>query len=191
MKRIDCRMLFGKLILLCAGLLIFTSPSFAQSANGNLPAGTAWGNFGAGGAYGEFDLGTTSGSSVTRSNVYGTAGSAGDYGNTSFKTNEAPGQHTYGDSARTSNQRLNLPLTSYVPLDKVFGGGRGLPRTTLDSFVKNSGGSADQIYGDEGADGLPPFFGFDSGHRIERGIQSGNLTTGHRSGLPEAWGWPQ
>ena len=62
----------------------------------------------------------------------------------------------------------------------------GLPQTSLDSFVADAGGNADQIYGDEGTTDIPPLFGFSSGNTINSGITS-NLTTGHASGLPSAW----
>jgi hypothetical protein len=66
----------------------------------------------------------------------------------------------------------------------------GLPPTSLDSFVANSGYN-DAIYGDEGTDGLPPYYGFDASHRINAGItgqSAAGLTTGHSSYLPDAWG---
>jgi hypothetical protein len=191
MKRINCRELLGKL-LLCSGIMLLSATaSHAQSAADNLMAG-------AGGAYGDFDLSAQANTFDASGNVR-SSGASGVYGRTGYKTNEAPGNNHFGNSQNTGKQlaslngmgTLNLPLTAYVPLDKVFGGGRSLPKTTLDSFVRNAGGSADQIYGDEGSDGIPPFFGFDSGHRIEAGINSGQLTTGHRSNLPEAWGYPQ
>jgi hypothetical protein len=62
----------------------------------------------------------------------------------------------------------------------------GLPQTSLDSFVADAGGNADQIYGDEGTTDIPPLFGFSSGNTINSGIKS-KLTTGHASGLPSAW----
>lgn len=109
------------------------------------------------------------------------------------------GTYGYHDSAPyvsnvtkpTAKQTAVYLATQTTQLDKVFGGSPFLPPTRLDSFVKEAGGMAELIYGDEGDDGLPPYFEFDSSHRIERGIQSGGLTTGHKSGLPEAWGWPQ
>lgn len=64
-----------------------------------------------------------------------------------------------------------------------------LPPTRLESFVRNSGMN-DAIYGDEGESGLPPYFGFGEGHRIERGINSPELSTGHKSDAPSAWGYP-
>jgi len=114
----------------------------------------------------------------------------GDAGGQTYATNEAPAQKTYGNSANTSNQRIVSNPTSYVPLDKVYGGGGALPPTSMDSFVYNAAGSADLIYGDEGTTSIPPFFGFDESHRINAGIYQGGLTTGHASALPEAWGWP-
>ena len=198
MKRSNCRAWLGKL-LLCAGLLIASAPAtLAQSADN--VGGTSFGNFGAGGAYSEFDMQAQASTwDPAAGSVQNSSGDAGAYGRGSYKTNAAPNQRTYGDSQLTGKQlastngmgTLNLPLTQTVPLDKVFGGGRGLPKTTLDSFVRNAGGSADMIYGDEGSEGPPPFFGFDEGHYIGTGIQSGNLSTGHRSGLPSAWGYPQ
>lgn len=199
MNRLNCRALLGKL-LLCAGLLFAFAPaSHAQSVD-NL-GGSSFGNFGAGGAYGDFDVQAQAATwdPSGDGNVNNSSGAQGNFGRSSYKTNEAPAQQTYGDSQWTGKQiasnsgmgTLNLPITQTVPLDKVFGGGRRLPPTRLDSFVRNAGGSADQIYGDEGGEGIPPFFGFSEGHYIGSGINSGNLSTGHRSGLPSAWGYPQ
>lgn len=68
-----------------------------------------------------------------------------------------------------------------------------LPRTNLDSFVKQAdwAGVADQIYGGD-TEELPYYFSFTEEHRIERGIERTNpeLTTGHPSDAPSAWGWP-
>lgn len=67
----------------------------------------------------------------------------------------------------------------------------GLPPTRMDSFVFNAGGRANQIYGDEGADSLPPYEEFTREHRINEGIVADRdvgLTTGHGSYLPDAWG---
>jgi len=67
----------------------------------------------------------------------------------------------------------------------------GLPPTTMDSFVYEAADQAEHIYGDEGVDGLPPYFGFDYVHRINNGItnqRDAGLTTGHGSYLPSAWG---
>lgn len=113
----------------------------------------------------------------------------GSFGNSSKKTNN----FRKPNSAFTRNQSLpRVRATGLGGLATIHGptGRNGLPQTSLDSFVLNAGGSAEQIYGDEGTD-LPPFFGFSAGHRIERGIQgsrAAGLTTGHGSTLPAAWG---
>ncbi len=64
-----------------------------------------------------------------------------------------------------------------------------LPPTRLDSFVFESGYN-DHIYGDEGEWDKPPYDCFTQEHRIERGIWSEGLTTGHKSDAPEAWDYP-
>ncbi|MBY0551651.1 MAG: hypothetical protein K2W95_30490 [Candidatus Obscuribacterales bacterium] len=64
-----------------------------------------------------------------------------------------------------------------------------LPPTRLEGFVHNSGKS-EAIYGDEGIY-LPPFDSFTADHRIEAGINSPDLTTGHKSNAPSAWDFPQ
>src|SRR5438105_312187 len=67
----------------------------------------------------------------------------------------------------------------------------GLPPTNTDSFVQQAGEQQDNIYGDEGISGPPPFYGFIADHRINNGItgrQDQGLTTGHGSYLPDAWG---
>lgn len=67
----------------------------------------------------------------------------------------------------------------------------GLPPVRLDSFVHEAGAHAEHIYGDEGADGLPPYEGFGKPHRINTGIldvRDAGLTTGHGSLMPDAWG---
>lgn len=67
----------------------------------------------------------------------------------------------------------------------------GLPPTTMDSFVTEAQEYAEFIYGDEGIDSIPPYFGFDTPSRINTGIfdrRDQGLTTGHGSYLPDAWG---
>ena len=67
----------------------------------------------------------------------------------------------------------------------------GLPPTTMDSFVFEAAENAENIYGDEGTDDVPPFEGFTEEHRINAGIfdrRAAGLTTGHGSMLPNAWG---
>lgn len=61
----------------------------------------------------------------------------------------------------------------------------------MDSFVKEAYHEKDHIYGDEGVDGLPPYYGFSKVHRINNGIfdtRDQGLTTGHASYLQDAWG---
>lgn len=91
----------------------------------------------------------------------------------------------------TSLGRLN-GTSGISQLDKVYGGGLNkLPQTRLDSFVAQAGGQAEMIYGDEGVFDIPPLFFFTGMSRINSGIHSGGLTTGHDDGsLPEAWGFP-
>lgn len=113
-----------------------------------------------------------SGSSPNAPFLYGA--NSGDF---SFNSGAATGAPIPG----TFRAPGNLALKSQ--------GLKDLPPTRLDSFVRNSGYN-DRIYGDEGTEGPPPYFGFDSGSRIERGIFSGGLSTGHRSDAPSAWGWP-
>ncbi len=86
-----------------------------------------------------------------------------------------------------------LPIGAGQGLARVSGprGRNGLPPTRLDSFVKEAGGHAWHIYGDEGTYSIPPFFEFSPVHRIERGIngpRAAGLTTQHGSPLPPAWG---
>lgn len=109
----------------------------------------------------------------------------GSFGRSSRRSNN----YRFPDSAHTKSQRLPaVKQAGLGGLAPVFGGGgrNGLPPTELSGFVK--GGNAEAIYGDEGTDGPPPYFEFTASHRIERGIQSNGLTTGHGSSLPAAWG---
>jgi hypothetical protein len=131
----------------------------------------------------------------------------GDFGRASRTTNN----FRRADSEETTDQRIGwrLPMTGLGGTAPVFGptgantgGGifgflqgftmrNRLPVTSLDSFVLNAGGNAEAIYGDEGADGLPPYFEFTTAHRINTGItgaRDAGLTTGHGSYLPDAWG---
>ena len=87
----------------------------------------------------------------------------------------------------------SLPIGAMQGLARVSGprGRNGLPPTRLDSFVKEAGGHAWHIYGDEGTTSIPPFFEFSPIHRIERGItgaRAAGITTQHGSPLPPAWG---
>ncbi|MBX3073191.1 hypothetical protein KF728_14400 [Candidatus Obscuribacterales bacterium] len=113
----------------------------------------------------------------------------GTFGNTSTTTNN----FRRANAQFTRNQRLpQVRPTGLGGLAQIHGrtGRNGLPVTSLDSFVLNAGGAADQIYGDEGTEGPPPFEEFTAGHRIQAGIQgnASGLTTGHGSYLPCAWG---
>lgn len=127
----------------------------------------------------------------SRSGSDGGGSAPGSSGATGVTSSPPSRPYTAARSNRTGNQSVARTATQTCPLDRVFGGGKALPPTRLDSFVKNSGAMADLIYGDEGATNIPPYFGFDESHRLERGVHSGGLTTGHKSGLPDAWGWPQ
>ncbi|HEY9788753.1 MAG TPA: hypothetical protein V6D22_00045 [Candidatus Obscuribacterales bacterium] len=104
----------------------------------------------------------------------------------------APNASPFSSQSATG---MPIPGTYIAPanlaLQTQFGmfGNPILPKTNLDSFVAQSGYN-DLIYGDEGIDDIPPYFVFDESHRIERGIHSADLSTGHRSDAPEAWGWP-
>ncbi|MBX9695462.1 MAG: hypothetical protein K2Z81_23960 [Cyanobacteria bacterium] len=93
------------------------------------------------------------------------------------------------NALKTAAQRLAIRSAGFGGLAPVFGGGgrNGLPKTQLDSFVRDSGMNP-AIYGDEGSNGIPPFMEFTPQHRIERGISSSGLTTGHASSLAPAWG---
>jgi hypothetical protein len=69
---------------------------------------------------------------------------------------------------------------------------KGLPPTSLDSFVLNAGGNAEAIYGDEGTNSWPPLSGFGPGNTINAGIvgqRSKTMTTGNGGNmLPTASG---
>jgi hypothetical protein len=76
-------------------------------------------------------------------------------------------------------------------LGGLYGNSIVLPSTSTDSLVYSAGANAELIYGDEGTDDIPPYFGFDKSHRIQRGISgltAVGLTTVHGSYLPDAWG---
>jgi hypothetical protein len=114
---------------------------------------------------------------------------AGQVGRTTYRTGAGPrGMHTQVPNP-TSQQTTGAPMTTTMGLAPAIGGG-GLPPTSLDSFVVEAGGMAELIYGDEGTDDIPPYFGFDQSHRINSGIIGNNdgLTTGHGSMLPNAVG---
>lgn len=83
----------------------------------------------------------------------------------------------------------NLALqTQYGPAGALF---RRLPKTELDSFVYKAAkkGQAWMIYGDEGTYDKPPLDDF---HYIIQGVEDpDNLSTGHKSKAPTAWGTPE
>ena len=62
----------------------------------------------------------------------------------------------------------------------------GLQPTVLDSFVKTCG-NADQTFGDEGNGPTPPML---SDFSTLDGCGSSTQGTGHATGLPSAWGYP-
>jgi hypothetical protein len=97
-----------------------------------------------------------------------------------------------GWTSPTGAQYVQLPRTSSGGLAGVYGGASGLPPTRLDSFVKEAGGLAEYIYGDEGTNAPPPIKNFLPQNRIDFGItasaSNAGLTTGHESLLPTAWG---
>ena len=135
------------------------------AAPGNVPGEQGWANFtsnnGAGSINGPIFKGTAP-------QLSGPGGSSGAASSAPFAgTYTAPGNFALKNMGRNT-----------------------LPPTRLESFVRNSGMN-DAIYGDEGENGLPPYFGFSEGHRIERGINAPELTTGHKSDAPSAWGYPQ
>lgn len=118
--------------------------------------------------------------------------SAGNPGATGRKSKQTANLTRNETRATTNKQRVRLRQAGFGGLAPAVpgGGGRnGLPNTRLDSFVLNSGGMGEAIYGDEGTSGPPPYFGFGYGHRIGTGIYSRGLSTGHASTMPSAWGW--
>ncbi len=120
-------------------------------------------------------------------------GASGDYGRISMPTGEGS-EGMGGELAEpTMSQMTAMAPTLSGQLAPKFGprGRNGLPVTSLDSFVKNAGAYAEQIYGDEGAEGLPQIEKFLPQNRINFGIvaaRASGLTTGHGSVLPNAWG---
>ncbi len=90
-----------------------------------------------------------------------------------------------------STRRLSLMQYGALP-GGLRGVVNGLPPTSLDSFVRNAGGHAEAIYGDEGTDSWPRLSGFGRGNTINAGIvgqRSKTLTTGHSGEkLPTASG---
>ena len=138
----------------------------------------------------------------TSSGTYGTGGretsSTGSQGMAPDVTDATgPQSQARANMGRFGGGDLDLARTT-MPigaqgLARISGprGLNGLPPTRLDSFVKEAGGHAWHIYGDEGTYSIPPFFEFSPIHRIERGItgaRAAGITTQHGSPLPPAWG---
>ena len=115
-----------------------------------------------------------------------TAAAQGQRGRTSYYTGQGPQGVGAGVRSNATGRQTpaNLPVAGFGALTN-----QGLPVTNLDSFVAQAGGQAELIYGDEGTDGPPPYDDFTPEHYINTGIHD-DLTTGHQSGLPSAWGWP-
>lgn len=175
------------------GMVLLSTAVAALTGNPARAAGwdTSMADSRASGSYQEFDLGSTNSvqngeQSAGIAGGVASSGASGRYGNTPNAT-ARPAQPRPRD---TGAQRVRLAPATTAILDRTFGRLLFLPPTSMESFVRNSAGSADLIYGDEGTDGPPPFEGFDESHRINSGIYTPGLTTGHRSALPEAWGYP-
>ncbi len=103
--------------------------------------------------------------------LFGTSGkNAGPFGQSGAAT-AAPFQGTYfapGSFALRQQGRFTLPPTE------------------LTSIIRDSGMSF-STYGDEGTNGPPPLSDFTT---IDGGL-SDQMTTGHQSDAPSAWGYPQ
>jgi hypothetical protein len=83
--------------------------------------------------------------------------------------------------------------TKFAQLDKVYGRTlpQQLPQARFNSFVRQAGGNAERIFGDDGGSGVPPMSGYTDMSRINAGINSPGLTTGHHDdSLPPAGGFP-
>jgi hypothetical protein len=109
------------------------------------------------------------------------------------RTSSPTGSGLQGMGANVRSNVTGKQVPRYLPaagFGSIAGRQFGLPQTNLDSFVAQAQGNAELIYGDEGEDGPPPYEYFTEEHRIEAGINNSQLTTGHASDLPEAWGWP-
>jgi hypothetical protein len=102
----------------------------------------------------------------------------------------APKQQTVATVQQKIQQRRpGVQIATNTP--QAMTARNGLPPVTLDSFVKNAGGNAESIYGDEGTTSVPPYYGFTYQNRINAGItgqRDTGLTTGHGSYLPSTWG---
>lgn len=87
---------------------------------------------------------------------------------------------------------LNTVIQNSVSAQSARPRQRFLPPCQLDSFVANAGRHAEDIYGDEGINGMPPPLAyFTNASRINAGImdqRDAGLTTGHGSYMPNASG---
>ncbi|CAN5251848.1 hypothetical protein BH11CYA1_BH11CYA1_39230 [soil metagenome] len=110
------------------------------------------------------------------------APAAGDNRGTPHPQSDFQPNYVPSPSQFTNNQRLDS--LAYATRTILSQRSQRLPKTTLDSFVYQAGGQAEQIYGDEGTSGLPPINGMGGGNVINAGIHSNKLTTDHKSDLP-------
>lgn len=115
---------------------------------------------------------------------------AGSPGGPNLEGTPSQGAGPGGSSGAATGAPFMGGFTAPANLALQAMGRKTLPPTRLESFVRNSGMN-DAIYGDEGEMGLPPYFGFDPSHYINTGINMPELTTGHKSDAPSAWGYPQ
>ncbi len=100
----------------------------------------------------------------------------------------APKQQAVGANVQRMASQVQIAVNAP---QTASASSNALPPTTLDSFVRNAGGNAEAIYGDEGTTSIPPYLGFSYSHRINAGItgqRDAGLTTGHGSYLPSTWG---
>lgn len=127
--------------------------------------------------------------------AFNSSGASGDSSHASAPTGQGHQGMGGWDNAsyRTTRQRATFIPTRTAGLAPVFGprSRNGLPPCNLDSFVYEAKEHAEHIYGDEGTEGPPPYYGFTQAHRINTGIMENRdrgLTTGNGSLMPDAWG---
>jgi hypothetical protein len=87
------------------------------------------------------------------------AASQGDQQHTTVQRQQA---------ANMTNQQRNQPNLPVTCFGNIAGG--GLPMTQFTGFVGPAGGQAEMIYGDEGTDGPPPYFGYTEANSIQAGL---------------------
>jgi hypothetical protein len=119
-------------------------------------------------------------------NPQASAGNPGSTGRKSMQTANL----TRSNALKTASQRIRLRQAGFgnvAPQIPGGGGRNGLPNTRLDSFVLNSGGLSEAIYGDEGSSGPPPYFGMSFQHTIGAGIYQRGLSTGHSRTGASSW----